>query len=145
MIDILFGFIVLVGLQLAGEALVTFLGIPFPGAVAGMLMLLLLLALFGERLLNRIARASDLLLRNLTLLFFGPVVALVLDAGNFAPWAAPLAVAIGIGTPLAMITLALLLKYTVPPESRSPALSESDTSASAADAQDRHAARGEKP
>jgi len=116
MFDLLFGFALLVGLQLAGDWLVTFLGIPFPGAVAGMLMLLALLVLFGERLLNRIARAADLLLRNLTLLFFGPVVALVLDAGRFAPWAAPLAVAIGIGTPLAMIALALLLKFTVPPE-----------------------------
>jgi len=116
MFDLLFGFALLVGLQLAGEALVQFLGIPFPGAVAGMLMLLALLAVFGERLLNRIARAADVLLRNLTLLFFGPVVALVLDHGKFMPWAAPLAVAIGIGTPLAMIVLALVLKYTVPPE-----------------------------
>jgi holin-like protein len=114
--DLLLGFSLLVGLQLAGEALVKFLGIPFPGSVAGMLMLLVLLMLFGERLLNRIARAADMLLRNLTLLFFGPVVALVLDAGKFAPWAAPLAVAIGIGTPLAMLTLALVLKHTVPPE-----------------------------
>lgn len=115
-LDLLFGFALLVGLQLAGEALVRFLDIPFPGAVAGMLMLLALLVIFGERLLNRIARASDVLLRNLSLLFFGPVVALVLDAGKFMPWAEPLAVAIGIGTPLAMVALALLLKHTVPPE-----------------------------
>jgi holin-like protein len=118
MLDLVFGFALLVGLQLAGDWLVDCLGIPFPGAVAGMLMLLALLVLFGERLLNRIARASDLLLRNLTLLFFGPVVALVLDAGQFAPWAAPLALAVGVGTPLAMIVLALLLKHTVPPEAR---------------------------
>lgn len=114
--DLLFGFALLVGLQLAGEALVRWLAIPFPGAIAGMLMLLGLLVLFGERLLQRIARAADLLLRNLTLLFFGPVVALVLDYATFAPWAAPLALAIGIGTPLAMIVLALLLKVTVPAE-----------------------------
>ena len=114
--DLLFGFGVLVGLQLAGEALVRALGIPFPGAVAGMLMLLALLALVGDRLLDRIARAADLLLRNLTLLFFGPVVALVLDYAVFAPWAAPLAVAIGIGTPLAMLVLALVLRATVPAE-----------------------------
>lgn len=114
--DLLTGFLVLVGLQLAGEALVRALGIPFPGAVAGMLMLLALLAVFGERLLARIARAADLLLRNLTLLFFGPVLALVLDRADFVPWAAPLAVAIGIGTPLAMVVLALVLRATVPPE-----------------------------
>lgn len=116
MLDLLFGFALLVGLQLAGEALVRALDIPFPGAVAGMLMLLVLLAIFGERLLARIARAADLLLRNLTLLFFGPVVALVLDHGKFLPWAAPLAVAIGIGTPLAMLALALVLRWSVPPE-----------------------------
>ena len=114
--DLVTGFLVLVGLQLAGEALVRALGIPFPGAVAGMLMLLALLAAFGERLLARIARAADLLLRNLTLLFFGPVLALVLDWADFAPWAAPLAVAVGIGTPLAMMALALVLKFSVPPE-----------------------------
>lgn len=129
MLDLVAGFALLVGLQLAGEALVRFFGIPFPGAVAGMLMLLALLALFGERLLARIARASDLLLRNLSLLFFGPVVALVLDAGKFAPWAAPLAVAIGIGTPLAMVALALLLKHTVPPEA--PAAHDDDRRAHA--------------
>jgi putative effector of murein hydrolase LrgA (UPF0299 family) len=118
MLELLAGFVVLVGLQLAGEALVQALGIPFPGAVAGMLMLLVLLALFGERLLARIARAADLLLRNLTLLFFAPVAALVLDRAQFAPWAAPLVVAVGIGTPLAMLVLALLLKHTVPPDRR---------------------------
>lgn len=117
MVDLLLGFLALVGLQLAGEALVRALAIPFPGAVAGMLMLLALLAIFGDRLLNRIARAADLLLRNLTLFFFAPVAALALDHANFLPWAAPLAVAIGIGTPLAMIVLALVLKYTVPAES----------------------------
>jgi holin-like protein len=116
MFDLLFGFGVLVGLQLAGEALVRALGIPFPGSVAGMLMLLALLAVFGDRLLDRIARAGDLLLRNLTLLFFGPVIALVLDYAKFSAWSAPLAVAIGIGTPLAMIALTLLLRATVPPE-----------------------------
>lgn len=114
--DLLFGFGLLVGLQLIGEVLVRALQIPFPGSVAGMLLLLILLAIFGERLLDRIARAADLLLRNLTLLFFGPVAALVLDHAKFAPWAAPLAVAIGIGTPLAMLVLALVLKYSVPPE-----------------------------
>lgn len=120
MLDLLFGFALLVGLQLAGEALVRALAIPFPGAVAGMLMLLVLLGIFGEKLLARIARAADVLLRNLTLLFFGPVVALVLDHGKFLPWAAPLAVAIGIGTPLAMLVLGLLLKHTVPPEKPAP-------------------------
>lgn len=114
MLDLVLGFALLVGLQLAGDALVHALQVPFPGAVAGMLMLLLLLVVFGERLLNRIARAADLLLRNLTLLFFAPVVALVLDHAKFAPWAAPITVAIGIGTPLAMIVLALVLKATVP-------------------------------
>lgn len=113
--DLLFGFAVLVGLQLAGEALVRLLGIPFPGAVAGMLMLLALLALFGDRLLERIARAADFLLRNLTLLFFGPVVALVLDRALFAPWATPLLLAIGVGTPLSMLLLALVLRATVAP------------------------------
>ena len=116
MIDLLFGFALLVGLQLAGEELVRALDVPFPGAVAGMLMLLALLGLFGERLLTRIARAADLLLRNLNLFFFAPVAALALDYAKFAPLAAPIAMAICVGTPLAMIVLALVLKYTVPPE-----------------------------
>lgn len=114
--DIVIGFAVLVGLQMAGEGLVRLLGIPFPGAIVGMFLLLGLLAWFGERLLNRMARAADLLLHNLSLLFFAPVAALVLDYANFLPWIAPLAVAIGVGTPLAMIVLALVLKYSVPPE-----------------------------
>lgn len=120
MIDLVFGFVVLVVLQLAGEALVRWLDVPFPGAVAGMLMLLALLAVFGEKLLARIARASDLLLRNLTLLFFAPVAALVLDRAQFAPWAAPIAMAVCVGTPLAMIVLGLVLKLTVPPEKSGP-------------------------
>ncbi|MFZ5723571.1 MAG: CidA/LrgA family protein [Pseudomonadota bacterium] len=116
MLDLLFGFGLLVALQLAGEALVRALGIPFPGAVAGLLMLLALLAVFGERLLGRIARAADLLLRNLTLLFFAPVAALVLDHAKFLPAAAPVAMAIFVATPLAMLVLALVLKTALPPE-----------------------------
>lgn len=122
MFDLLCGFALLVGLQLAGDALVHALHIPFPGPVAGMLLLLGLLLAFGDRLLNRVARAADLLLRNLTLLFFGPVAALVLDYTRLAPWGVPLAVAIGLGTPLAMILLALVLKYSVPPERRERAV-----------------------
>lgn len=120
MLDLLFGFGLLVGLQLAGDALVRALGIPFPGAVAGMLMLLALLVLFGDRLLDRIARAADLLLRNLNLFFFAPVAALALDYAKFMPSAAPIAMAIFVSTPLAMIVLALVLKATVPPEAPRP-------------------------
>lgn len=116
MADLVIGFGLLVGLQLAGEALVRVLGVPFPGAVAGMLMLLVLLALFGERLLSRIARAADLLLRNLTLFFFAPVVALVLDHAKFLPWALPLATSVIVGTTLAMFALALVLKWTAAAE-----------------------------
>lgn len=114
--DWLLGFAALVGLQLIGEAAVRALGIPLPGAIVGMLLLLGLLVLFGERLLSRVARAADLLLRNLTLLFFAPVAALVLDYTHFLPWAAPLVLAIVVGTTLAMLVLAWALKYSVPPE-----------------------------
>lgn len=126
MLDLLFGFGLLVGLQLAGEALVRALGIPFPGAVAGMLMLLALLAIFGDRLLDRIARASDLLLRNLNLFFFAPVAALALDYAKFMPAAAPIAMVIFISTPLAMIVLALVLKAVLPPEPPRASAPEAD-------------------
>lgn len=124
MLDLLFGFGLLVGLQLAGDALVRALGVPFPGAVAGMLMLLALLALFGDRLLDRIARAADLLLRNLNLFFFAPVAALALDYAKFVPAAAPIAMVIFVSTPLAMIALSLVLKATVPPEQNRPSAPE---------------------
>lgn len=110
--DLLIGFLLLVGLQLLGEVLVRVSGVPVPGAVVGMLLLLLLLVVLGERFLERIARAADVLLRNLSLFFFGPVVALVLDRALFAAWAMPLALAVFVGTPLAMLILGLLLKAT---------------------------------
>lgn len=112
--DLVVGFLLLVGLQWLGEALVRALGFPVPGAVVGMLLLLGLLAFFGDPLLERIARAADLLLRNLSLFFFGPVVALVLDRALFAQWALPLSVAVFLGTPLAMLALGLVLKAAMP-------------------------------
>ncbi len=124
MIDLLLGFVLLVGLQLAGEALVRALAVPFPGAVVGMLALLALLIIFGDRLLNRIARAADILLRNLNLFFFAPVAALALDHAKFLPMAWPVLMAIFVGTPLAMIALSLILKTALPPETTKDSTAE---------------------
>lgn len=67
---------IIVAFYFAGEAAALLLGIPIPGSVLGMILLLgaLLTGLLG---VEQVGETSDLLLSNFTLLFVPPVVGLM--------------------------------------------------------------------
>jgi putative effector of murein hydrolase LrgA (UPF0299 family) len=63
------GLLVLLVCQLVGEFVVTALGAPIPGPVAGMVLLLLVLRLWRPTARSAVVKASDDLLGHLQLLF----------------------------------------------------------------------------
>ncbi|MFD2646257.1 CidA/LrgA family protein [Devosia albogilva] len=92
------GFALLVLCQLAGEALVQLLRLVtpsmiFPGPVAGMLLLLWLLTMIGERARPVIATA-DGLLGILSLLFVPSAVGIMQYGGLIRDWGGPLLLAV---------------------------------------------------
>jgi holin-like protein len=104
------GLLILLLFQLLGEVLVTWLDLPLPGPVAG--MLLLLAALLARQLwAERVAPAATLLIRHLTLLFFPIGVGIALEWDRYAPHGAALALAVLGGTLLALPLVAGLLQW----------------------------------
>ena len=99
-------------LQLAGEALVRALGIPIPGPVIGMLLLLIILIMRGgpPKPLKRLATG---LLNHLSLLFIpagaGVISYLALLADNWLP----VLLTIVISTMLTIVVTAFTLKFLI--------------------------------
>lgn len=103
------GLLLLLLFQLAGEALVQWLQLPLPGPVVGMLLLLAAL-LSRHALFARIAPAANLLIGNLTLLFFPIGIGVVLEWQRYAEHGLALLVAIVVGTLLTLLLVTALLK-----------------------------------
>lgn len=103
------GFIALLLCQLVGDFTVRTLGIPIPGPVVGMVLLLIYLQVRRPGPAAGVVRAADLLLRHLQLLFIpagaGVVVYLSLLAQSWLPvigglvfsWLAVMVVTAGVG------------------------------------------------
>ena len=103
------GFIALLVCQLVGEFTVRTLGVPIPGPVVGMVLLLIVLQLRRPGPAAGVVRAADLLLRHLQLLFIpagaGVIVYLSLLAQSWLPvlggllisWLAVMLVTAGVG------------------------------------------------
>ena len=87
----------LVAAQGAGTLGVTALGLPVPGAVAGLILLLGGLALLG-RVPPALVRVADVLLRHLNLFFVPAGVGLMAHLGLLARDGAAIAVAIALST-----------------------------------------------
>ena len=103
------GLLLLLLFQFLGELLVMATGLPIPGPVAGMVLLLLALCLRSPGL-QRVAPAANLLIGNLTLLFFPIGVGLVLEWDRYsAHGTALLAATIG-GTLITLVLVTLVLK-----------------------------------
>lgn len=103
------GLLILLAFQFAGELLVQTLNLPLPGPVLGMVLLLLALTTRAA-VLQRIAPAANLLIGNLTLLFFPIGIGIVLEWERYAEHGLALLVSIVIGTLLALMLVTGLLK-----------------------------------
>jgi holin-like protein len=101
----------LLSCQLAGEVLARSLGLPIPGPVIG--MVLLLLVLLGRRrpAPAKLAETADGLLNNLGLLFVPAGVGVVLHLPLLARDWAPLSLAILAGTLLAIAATGRLAQF----------------------------------
>ena len=94
--------------QLAGELLVAGLGLPIPGPVAGMLLLLGGLILHG-RVPDDLGQLADTLLANLSLLFVPAGVGIMLHAGLIGrDWLA-ISVALVVSTLLTIAVTAVVM------------------------------------
>lgn len=87
------GFTILFLLLLVGELISRALGLPVPGSILGLLLLLLSLHI-GAVKLEWIKPAAELLLRNLSLFFVPPGVGLILYFEPLRKYALPLVAAI---------------------------------------------------
>jgi len=103
------GLLLLLVFQFLGEMLVHFTGLPIPGPVAGMVLLLLALALRASAL-QRVAPAANLLIGNLVLLFFPIGVGIVLEWDRYAAHGTALLASVIGGTALALVLVTLLVK-----------------------------------
>lgn len=102
-------FIILLLCQLLGELIVAGLGLPLPGTIVGMLILLLALIIWHP-MRNLAAPAANVLINNLTLLFFPIGAGLILEWHRFSQHSVALVASLVIGTLLTIPAVALTLQ-----------------------------------
>ncbi len=106
---VLAGLALLLALQLAGTALVVLLGLPVPGAVVG-LVALVVLAARSPALRRRAEPGATPLLQHLQLLFVPPGVGAVTQLDRLAADALPLTVAVVGSFALGLVVAGVLLQ-----------------------------------
>lgn len=104
------GFTILFLLLLVGELISRVLGLPVPGSILGLLLLLLSLHI-GAIKLEWIKPAAELLLRNLSLFFVPPGVGLMLYFEPLRDYALPLAAAIVLSMLAVMAVVAFVYQH----------------------------------
>jgi len=102
------GLAVLLLLQAAGEVITHALGLPFPGPVLGLILLLGCLPLPWIR--QPVSAAADVLLGNLSLLFVPVGVGVITHLDLVSTYGIPLLVVIVVSTWLGLATTALVMK-----------------------------------
>lgn len=96
-----------------GMRLKEWLGLPIPGSIVGLLLLLAFILLFKDLPVNRHVEGAQVLIRNFTLFFIPTTVAIILYLGLFVTWNAVSVPAVLFST-LATIALVgwLLQRFT---------------------------------
>ena len=112
MSDLLAGFTWLLVFQCAGEALVRLAGLPIPGPVAGMALLLAVLLWRGHAP-AAVTIAAEGLAKHLSLLFVPAGVGVMMYVGQVAAEWVPIVVALLVSTVLAIAATALTFSWLV--------------------------------
>lgn len=108
---VLLGLVVLLLAQMVGLAISALLGLPVPGVVLGIVLLVLLGILRPTRAVVRAAEpAATPLLAHLQLLFVPPGVGILLELDTLAENALPLALAVGGSFVLALLVSGVMLQ-----------------------------------
>jgi putative effector of murein hydrolase LrgA (UPF0299 family) len=103
-------FIILLSCQLAGEVIVIAAGLPLPGPVVGMVLLLTGLLIKG-RIPQGLDRMADALLSHLSLLFVPAGVGVILHVQLIGAELLPIAASIIVSTMLTIAVTALLMQW----------------------------------
>ena len=106
------GLALLLVLQALGEGLTHTLGIPIPGPVLGLMLLLAALQLAWVR--TPVAAAAELLLAHLSLLFVPVGVGIITHLGLVSMYGLRLAVVIVLSTWVGLVVTALTLRALLP-------------------------------
>ena len=96
--------------QLIGEFAVTTANIPFPGPVAGMILLFIFLLIKGE-IPVQLGNVSAALLNNLSLMFVPAGVGVMVHFDLLGTDAFPLSVALVVSTLLTIVITALVMSF----------------------------------
>ncbi len=113
------GLAILLVLQGAGDLLVHATGLPFPGPVVGLLLLLVLLS--REPVRSPVSAIAELLLAHLSLLFVPVGVGVITHLALLSHYGLRLAAAIVLSTWVGLAVTALLLKRLLRDEPTAPA------------------------
>ena len=119
-ITFLFGITTLLCFQLLGELCVRLLKLPLPGPVAGLVFLLIALALLNrsnhtkkEQTINTIDQSASTLLNHLSLLFVPAGVGIMVHFDKLSQEWLPIAIALIVGALITLITTALCMKLVI--------------------------------
>ena len=108
---VLLGLVILLLAQMVGLGVSALLGLPIPGVVLGIVLLVLLGVLPATRgLVRRAEPAATPLLAHLQLLFVPPGVGIILELQVLAEHALPIALAVGGSFVLTLVVSGLLLQ-----------------------------------
>ena len=107
---ILYGFLILIGLQFFGDILSKSLSLPVPGSVIGMLILLLIL-IYRGRVDTSIAITADGLIKYIGLLFSPAGAGISLYLGLIAENRLMILLATGVSTMFTLMFCAVLFKW----------------------------------
>ena len=108
---VLLGLVILLLAQMVGLGVSALLGLPIPGVVLGIVLLVLLGVLPATRgLVRRAEPAATPLLAHLQLLFVPPGVGIILELQVLAEHALPIALAVGGSFMLTLVVSGLLLQ-----------------------------------
>jgi putative effector of murein hydrolase LrgA (UPF0299 family) len=118
--EILRGFLILIGFYLAGELVRLGLGLPFSGGVLGMLGLLAWLMARG-RASEGLAGASQSIISVLVLLIMPGVVGIFFNAQAFNGFWVAILSALLLGTVLSVVSTLVLMQWSTGRENRKPA------------------------
>jgi len=110
MVAMLYALAALFAFQLAGEALVQYLQIPFPGALLGALMLLAGL-LLCQRLPQALEQTAHALLQNMMLLFIPTIAGVMLHFDRIAQEWRPFLIAGVAGAAITFLVTALTFQW----------------------------------
>lgn len=103
-------FVILLLFQLVGEVIAHGFGLPIPGPVIGMLLLLIYL-LLNRDAVEKLAPTANGLLRHMSILFVPAGVGVMLHGQRIVSEFLPIVVALFVSTVLGMVVTALVTKW----------------------------------